>query len=105
MAPYTLTNAVIVLPDSLARGSVAVEGGAIVAVGDVPPLGEVIDLGGRYLAPGFVELHTHGGDGADFIRTGGSNDPYWTTSEYTLATHYLPVDGIGDTDDETIKVG
>src|SRR4051795_2543707 len=26
-----------------------------------------IDLGGGYLAPGFVDLHVHGGDGADFM--------------------------------------
>ena len=27
----------------------------------------MIDLGGMYLAPGFVDLHVHGGDGADFM--------------------------------------
>jgi N-acetylglucosamine-6-phosphate deacetylase len=28
---------------------------------------KVIDLGGRFLSPGFVDLHVHGGDGADFM--------------------------------------
>src|SRR4029077_15913447 len=27
----------------------------------------VIDLSGMYVAPGFVDLHVHGGDGADFM--------------------------------------
>ncbi|HEX4613391.1 MAG TPA: N-acetylglucosamine-6-phosphate deacetylase, partial [Urbifossiella sp.] len=27
----------------------------------------VVDLDGMYLAPGFVDLHVHGGDGADFM--------------------------------------
>ncbi len=29
--------------------------------------GEIVDLGGMYLAPGFIDLHVHGGDGADFM--------------------------------------
>jgi N-acetylglucosamine-6-phosphate deacetylase len=29
--------------------------------------GKIIDLEGGYLAPGFVDLHVHGGDGADFM--------------------------------------
>src|SRR5262249_1646554 len=28
---------------------------------------EIVDLGGDYLAPGFVDLHVHGGDGSDFM--------------------------------------
>src|SRR6185369_16275256 len=31
------------------------------------PASEVIDLHGGYLAPGYVDLHVHGGDGADFM--------------------------------------
>ena len=27
----------------------------------------IVDLGGGYLVPGFVDLHVHGGDGADFM--------------------------------------
>src|SRR4029079_17991326 len=28
---------------------------------------EGVDLGGKYLCPGFIDLHVHGGDGADFM--------------------------------------
>src|SRR5207244_144644 len=31
------------------------------------PDGECIDLQGGYLVPGLVDLHVHGGDGADFM--------------------------------------
>ena len=47
-----------------------VDGDRIAAVGDGPPPdlpGERIDLAGGYLAPGFIDLHVHGGDGADFM--------------------------------------
>ena len=29
--------------------------------------GPAWSLNGRYLAPGFIDLHVHGGDGADFM--------------------------------------
>ena len=66
MAVAIFTNATLVLPDRLVPGaSVVVEGGRIAAVG--PARAGAIDLGGQYLAPGFVDLHVHGGAGADFM--------------------------------------
>jgi N-acetylglucosamine-6-phosphate deacetylase len=35
--------------------------------GEKPRADETIDLAGAYLAPGFVDLHVHGGDGHDFM--------------------------------------
>jgi len=50
----------------LRPGWVAVSGARIDAVGSgCPPPGlAVLDLGARVLTPGFVDLHVHGGDGA-----------------------------------------
>jgi len=50
----------------LRPGWVAVRGARIDAVGSgCPPSGlAVLDLGARVLTPGFVDLHVHGGDGA-----------------------------------------
>ncbi len=50
----------------LRPGWVAVRGARIDAVGSgCPPSGLVVlDLGARVLTPGFVDLHVHGGDGA-----------------------------------------
>jgi N-acetylglucosamine-6-phosphate deacetylase len=59
-------HAVLVRPDRLEPGELVVRDGRIVA-GPVPADAEVIDLGGKYLAPGFVDLHVHGGAGADFM--------------------------------------
>lgn len=44
------------------------EDGKILALTETPPAdAEVIDLRGAYIAPGFIDLHCHGGDGAEFI--------------------------------------
>jgi N-acetylglucosamine-6-phosphate deacetylase len=69
MGLTVFTNATIVLPDLLlSKGGLAVEDGRVAGVGlprAIP--GDAIDLGGMYLCPGFIDLHVHGGDGADFM--------------------------------------
>jgi N-acetylglucosamine-6-phosphate deacetylase len=51
----------------LDRGWVRVSGGKITAVGTGPaPHGPVVDLAGRWLVPGFVDIHCHGGGGGSF---------------------------------------
>ena len=65
-----LFNCNVILPDEIRPGWVAVEAGRIAQVGFGPaevPADRAVDLGGRYLAPGFVELHSHGAGGADFM--------------------------------------
>lgn len=62
----TFRNARVVLSDRvLPSAGVVVEGGRIADIGAHIRDGE--DLGGKYLAPGFVDVHVHGGDGADFM--------------------------------------
>lgn len=51
-----LSNARIVLGDEVILGSVLVRDGVIVEIDS--PFADGIDLGGDYLLPGFVELHT-----------------------------------------------
>jgi N-acetylglucosamine-6-phosphate deacetylase len=61
----------VVLADRLFEGGcVEVAGERIVAVRSAPPAAndaEVVDLRGGYLVPGYVDLHVHGGAGADFM--------------------------------------
>jgi N-acetylglucosamine-6-phosphate deacetylase len=73
MANILFHNGGIVLEDCiLPDGAVAVEGSIIRAV--LPTALRtsaqgirVFDLEGGFLVPGFVDLHVHGGDGADFM--------------------------------------
>jgi N-acetylglucosamine-6-phosphate deacetylase len=60
-------NGSLIHPDRVeSNGTLVVTDGRIVP-GPVPPDAAVIDLAGKYLGPGFVDLHVHGGDGADFM--------------------------------------
>ena len=62
-----LVNARVLTPDEeIPRATVILEEGCIAAVGEglPPPAGaQVIDLAGLTLAPGFIDLHVHGGGG------------------------------------------
>ncbi len=85
-----LTNARLVGADGIRVGWLEIEGSRVVAAGDGRPVvgagggvvaggqgrpigtgsdsrTEGVDLGGRYVAPGFVDMHVHGGGGASFV--------------------------------------
>ena len=68
----TITNAQLILPESIVRGSLTVRAGRIAQA--IPARSSrrsagvrpgPLDLRGGYLAPGFIDLHVHGGVGHD----------------------------------------
>lgn len=69
-----LGNAKVVTPQRIFdRGWVEIDGGRISYAGGAAPrpsVGEVVDLDGAWLLPGFIDLHQHGGGGADVTRAG-----------------------------------
>lgn len=84
-SPLTLQNARVVLPARIIdAGTVVVESGLIVSVSDsVTPKGEVLDLSGATLLPGFIDVHIHGAVGVDVMEA--TPDGLQEVSEY-LAT-------------------
>lgn len=66
-----VTNAKIITPTQIIKnGTLLARNGKIVAVteGIIDSAGEtVIDAGGKYLSPGFIDIHVHGGEGYDFM--------------------------------------
>lgn len=69
MEKLLLKNAAAVLPDRVTPPvSVLLENGKIVAIAEsVVADALTLDLRGDYLFPGFVDVHVHGGGGADFM--------------------------------------
>ncbi len=67
-ANLLIRNARLVTPTGVRVGNCFVRDGRIAALGEVKSPGRVpeLDTDGRYLAPGFLDLHVHGGAGADF---------------------------------------
>lgn len=71
----TFRGAELVLPDRVAVGDLAIEGGRIVAVGRVDrPVGDVVDARGLTLMPGVIDPQVHfrepGGVHKEDLRTG-----------------------------------
>ncbi|MFI5958442.1 N-acetylglucosamine-6-phosphate deacetylase [Cryptosporangium sp. NPDC051539] len=66
-----LSDATLVSPVGVVQGGwVAVQSGKITAIGGperaLPRDSDVLDLGGRWITPGFVDLHVHGGGGQSY---------------------------------------
>jgi N-acetylglucosamine-6-phosphate deacetylase len=66
-----IINGKVITPGGILEGSVVLtEDGIIRSVGDKPASAQgakVIDAEGRYVSPGFIDLHIHGGGGFDFM--------------------------------------
>jgi N-acetylglucosamine-6-phosphate deacetylase len=66
-----IINAKIITPTRIIRnGTLLARNGKIIAIaeGNIDSAGEmVIDAGGKYLSPGFIDIHVHGGGGHDFM--------------------------------------
>ncbi len=71
MTSFAFINGTVVLPDGLIEnGMVVCDGPQIVSVGHQKRQAksvEVVDAAGGYISPGFVDIHVHGGAGADFM--------------------------------------
>jgi N-acetylglucosamine-6-phosphate deacetylase len=67
---FALTNGRIVLPDTVTQGkALVIEGERIVGITDAGAVSSdtvQIDVAGRYITPGLIDIHTHGALGYSF---------------------------------------
>lgn len=71
MASPVIFRGQMVFPDRIERGTLLVRngkiGGALDAYATINPDSVVVDARDGYIAPGFVDIHVHGGGGSDFM--------------------------------------
>ena len=71
MLPIKIINGRIITPYRVLHGAtLLITGDKITALGEGDidaPEAQIIDAGGCYVAPGFIDIHVHGGGGHDFM--------------------------------------
>ena len=74
-----IINGRIITGDSIVEGVLVLKDGVIQGINKrKSPGAEVIDAEGRYVSPGFIDIHTHGAGGADFMD--GTVEAYLTAA-------------------------
>ncbi|MBP3962109.1 N-acetylglucosamine-6-phosphate deacetylase [Paenibacillus lignilyticus] len=86
---WFITNVKAIVQDTVVEGSIIVENGIITAIVEgqfLPAENEqhrTIDGNGSWLLPGFIDMHVHGGFGADFMDA--NREAYDTITRYHAA--------------------
>src|ERR1700712_1805309 len=66
-----IINGQVITPNGILKGgSLLVVDGRITEISDNnidAPEATIIDAGGKYVSPGFIDIHVHGGGGYDFM--------------------------------------
>ena len=83
MSTLQIKNAQVVLPNGVKETDVLVEDGIIAAIGECKSADKTVDALGCFLLPGFIDIHVHGGGGADFMD--GTPDAFETAVKSHLA--------------------
>ena len=80
-----ITNGQIITPAGTVGGWLLYENGKILEIGtgECPSADETIDAEGRYVSPGFIDIHTHGAGGSDYMD--GTVEAYLTAAKMSAS--------------------
>ena len=70
MSYLLIKNGKVIADGTIRRGDILVDDDTILEVGfsgDIPAGCEVLDAQGKYVSPGFIDIHVHGGGGYDIM--------------------------------------
>lgn len=99
-----IKNAEVVTADGILSGSsVLIENDLIAAIGVEEVADRVIDAGGAWLIPGFVDIHCHGGDGCEFMDAGGDEIRRIADFHLSHGTTAMLATTLAASDSETIS--
>ncbi|QOV88262.1 N-acetylglucosamine-6-phosphate deacetylase [Humisphaera borealis] len=110
MQPDTTANSIRIINARLVMSDKVVDGGTVTVrdgritsaglAGASPPAdAPIVDAGGAYIAPGFVDIHVHGGAGSDFMD--GTSEAFEATIRCHLrhgTTSIVPTNTVGKHD-------
>lgn len=66
-----ISGGLVIKDGAVKKENIYVEGGKIKKItSEELPAEKTVDAGGKYVAPGFIDTHVHGGGGADFMDGG-----------------------------------
>lgn len=67
MKKILIKNGNVIFENRIERADILVENDKIVKIGSIEEECESIDAKGLYVSPGFIDIHTHGGNGFDYM--------------------------------------
>lgn len=62
-----IKNGMVIFEDKIEKADILIENGIIKEIGNIEEECPVIDASGLYVSPGFIDIHTHGGNGYDYM--------------------------------------
>lgn len=67
MKKILIKNGNVIFENRIERADILVENDKIIKIGSIEKECESIDAKGLYVCPGFIDIHTHGGNGFDYM--------------------------------------
>ncbi len=67
MKKFIIKNGNVIFPNGVQKVDLLVEDGIITKIGNIDDDCETIQADGLYVSPGLIDIHTHGGNGHDYM--------------------------------------